>query len=462
VRPMSVRYSGRARRHPAVMPTITALLLMLVGVWPPAISQAYAEGQRISAYQISAGDKLTVTVFDQRDLSGDYVVDQTGNIRLPIIGDITAAGMTASGLEASIARALAQGYVRDPVVSLRVAEFNPIHVVGLVRTPGVYPYRQGISVLGAIAQAGGIGTTENRQAIAIGEALQSDERVRLLELTRASLVAKRARLFALSQDEDEVKFPDISADAADPSRVARILENERREFDSERTARQQQIGLLEGQAPRLQSQLNWLREQKALELKQRNLNQELIADYENLMKTGLTRKPPYIEAKREESRINSQIARLESEMLRTELAISDLQFKIGDVRSVIQRRVSAELQDTERALLELTVTLPSARRAKAFRTQQIGMLSVDEAQQPTIFVIRQKGGGSVKTEATLDFALLPGDVVQVGSLFPPSDKLPVAQYGPSSVTESLGVPPQPGTATKSLQQADIMAPGSRN
>lgn len=456
---MSSRYPGPARKYcGAIAPVLLFLLSLELGT----LNQAFAQAQRASAYQITAGDKLAVTVFDQKDLSGEFVVDQTGNIRLPIIGDIAAAGLTASELEANIARALAQGYVRDPVVSLRVSEFNPINVVGLVRQPGVYPYRQGMLVFGAIAQAGGIGTTENRQATLIGEVLQTDERVRVLELNRAALMAKRARLIALSQDDDEIKFPDISADAADPSRVARILENERRDFEAERTARQQQIGLLEGQIPRLQAQLNWLKEQKALELKQRNLNQELISDYENLMKTGLTRKPPYIEAKREESRINSQIARLESEMLRSELAISDIQFKVGDVRGVIQRRISTELQDTERALLELTVTLPSARRAKAVRTQQIGMMSVEEAQQPTIFVIRQKDGRSLKNEVALDFALLPGDIVQVGSLFPPTDKVPVAQYGSLPGENTPREIPQPGMTAKPLQQADIMPPSSRN
>src|SRR4030095_13883370 len=110
-----------------------------------------------------------------------------------------------------------------------------------------------------------------------------------------------------------------------------------------------------------------LKQQANLERKQRELNNQLIADYEQLAKSGLARKPTYIEIKREEARIEGSIARLQSEALRAELAIGDLQYKITELHNNYQRRVMAELRETDRLLLELTVTLPSARRARAAR-----------------------------------------------------------------------------------------------
>jgi protein involved in polysaccharide export with SLBB domain len=71
-----------------------------------------------------------------------------------MIGDISAVNLTLNELERSVAHALAQGHIRNPTVSIRVAEFSPIYVLGMVRTPGLYPYREGLSVLGAIARAG--------------------------------------------------------------------------------------------------------------------------------------------------------------------------------------------------------------------------------------------------------------------------------------------------------------------
>src|SRR5215475_7116156 len=87
--------------------------------WP--IDQARAEPQATQAYRIAAGDKLGITVFGQPDLSGESTVDQGGNIRLPMIGDVPAVNLTLSELEASISRALAHGYVRTPTISVRMA-----------------------------------------------------------------------------------------------------------------------------------------------------------------------------------------------------------------------------------------------------------------------------------------------------------------------------------------------------
>ena len=102
------------------------------------------------AYRIGVGDKIGVVVIGQPDLSGEATVDQSGNLRLPVVGDIHAANLTPSELEKSIGQSLEQGYVRRPKVSVKITEFRPIYVLGMVRTPGLYPFQQGQSVLAAI------------------------------------------------------------------------------------------------------------------------------------------------------------------------------------------------------------------------------------------------------------------------------------------------------------------------
>ena len=133
-----------------------------------SIDPATAQPTVPKAYRITAGDKIGVTVFGQPDLTGESTVDQSGNIRLPMIGDIRAVNLTLTELEGSIAQALTPAYIRNPTVSIRIAEFSPIYVVGLVRTPGLYPYREGLSVLAAIARAGGIGASEIQQSGMLG------------------------------------------------------------------------------------------------------------------------------------------------------------------------------------------------------------------------------------------------------------------------------------------------------
>jgi polysaccharide export outer membrane protein len=383
-----------------------------------AIDPAAGQPPAPQAYRIGAGDKIGVVVIGQPDLSGETTVDQGGDLRLPIIGDIRAVNLTLGELEKSIRQSLEQGYVRHPVVSVKIAEFRPIYVLGMVRTPGLYPYQQGQSVLAAIARAGGIGVSE--QSRMGGDLVQADERVRLLEISRAALLVKRARLIAQQNGDDRIDFPDTSGFPVDPARVAQIRDGEQRAFAAERQAEQQEAEALQKQLPRLDAEIAALKQQGDLELRQRDLNQQLIADYEGLAKSGLARKQTYIEVRREEARIEGNIARLKSEALKAELAIGELQFKLTELHNNYQRRVMTELRETDRSLLELTVTLPAAQRMRAARARQMGWLTGEQAQQPpAIIVIRAKLTTTVKYDAAVDFLLQPGDVVQVGSLLPP-------------------------------------------
>ena len=410
-------------------------LAVLAGIFAWSVDLAAAQSTASNVYRIAAGDKIGVTVFGQPDLSGEATVHQGGSIRLPMIGDIKAVNLTLSELEKSIAQALMQGYLRNPTVTVRVAEYSPIYVLGLVRTPGVYPYREGLSVLAAIARAGGIGVSESQQGSIIGALFQAEERIRLLEVSRVVLLARRARLIALQGGHERIEFPDMSGIPVDSARIDQIRDSESRAFVTERTAVQQETEALEKQLPRLDAEIASLKNQVDLELKQRGLNHELVADYEQLAKNGLARKSTYIEVRREEARIDGNIGRLQSEALKAELSISEVQFKIAELRNGYQRRVATELRETERALLELTVSLPSAQRLRAAYAKQAGLLTSEQARQAVITVIRAKGSENVKFDAAVDFRLQPGDIVQIGSLFPTVPDLAPDRLGGEKAAE---------------------------
>ena len=394
-----------------------AWALAVLAFQTPSIELAGAQTAS-NAYRISAGDRIGVAVFGQPDLSGEATVDQSGNIRLPMIGEVYAAELTLTELEGSIARALTPAYVRNPTVTAKIAEYSPIYVLGLVRTPGLYPYREGLSVLGAIARAGGIGVSDGQQGAMLGALLQAEERIPLLEISRVVLLTKQARLTALQNGDERIDFPDLSGMAIDPARITQIRDSEQIAFKAERQAMQQEIEAREKQIPRLEAEIASLKRQAELELKQRGLNQELIADYEQLNKSGLARKSTYIEVRREEARIDGNIGRLESDALKAELQIGEVQFKIVELRNAYQRRVSTELRDTERSLLELAVSLPAAHRVRAAFARQAGLMNAEQTSQAVITVIRARGTTNVRYDAAANFMLQPGDFVQIGSLFP--------------------------------------------
>jgi polysaccharide export outer membrane protein len=106
-------------------------------------------------YRLGPGDKLAIKVLGADDLSGDYTISDNGTISSPLIGDVKAAGLTRAQLEKSIAEKLAQGYIKDPRVSVTVTTYRPFYIYGEVTKPGEYPYASGMKVLNAVATAGG-------------------------------------------------------------------------------------------------------------------------------------------------------------------------------------------------------------------------------------------------------------------------------------------------------------------
>ena len=106
-------------------------------------------------YKLDVGDKLRVIVFGEADLGGEFQVDDSGFIRLPLIGQIRAAGLGLHDFESSVKSALEEGYLKNAKVSIEVVNYRPFYILGQVNKPGEYPFVNGMSVLNAVALAGG-------------------------------------------------------------------------------------------------------------------------------------------------------------------------------------------------------------------------------------------------------------------------------------------------------------------
>ncbi len=107
------------------------------------------------SYVLGPGDELNIVVFNHSDLSGNFVVSEAGNISLPLIGEIRAARRTTDAVRQDYSDHLANGYLVNPRVSANISIFRPFFIIGGVNEPGAYPYQTGMTILHAIALAGG-------------------------------------------------------------------------------------------------------------------------------------------------------------------------------------------------------------------------------------------------------------------------------------------------------------------
>ncbi|HEY2835529.1 MAG TPA: polysaccharide biosynthesis/export family protein [Rhizomicrobium sp.] len=122
---------------------------------PPQPIAYQVDANQGSAYRLGPGDKIRLTVFGETDLSGEYQVDGSGMVRLPLIGTLRASGATAPALEQNVTAALEAGYIKAPRVNVEITLYRPFYIIGAVNRPGQYPYVDHMSALNAVALAGG-------------------------------------------------------------------------------------------------------------------------------------------------------------------------------------------------------------------------------------------------------------------------------------------------------------------
>jgi protein involved in polysaccharide export with SLBB domain len=127
---------------------VAGFLLAAVGAVPSHAAQG-------AAYKLGPGDKVRVTVFNEKDLSGDFDVNDQGQIALPLIGPVQVAGHTISDVEGLITQRYGKDYLVDPHVNVEVLNYRPFFILGEVSKPGSYPYVNGMTVVNAVALAGG-------------------------------------------------------------------------------------------------------------------------------------------------------------------------------------------------------------------------------------------------------------------------------------------------------------------
>ncbi len=142
--------------------------LVLTGC-PPAAPSTYRDikvdvRSTIQAAALGPGDEFEVRVYEEPTLSGVYVVSPTGQIDYPLLGNLTAEGLSASQIAAMIRSRLAERYLRNPYVTVLVKSLTSkkIFVLGEVRNPGRIAYTERMSIVEAITVVGGFAALAER------------------------------------------------------------------------------------------------------------------------------------------------------------------------------------------------------------------------------------------------------------------------------------------------------------
>ena len=116
-------------------------------------------------YVLGAGDRMMIVVYGESDLSAEYSVDGEGYISFPLIGNVKVLGLSAPKVQDLIKKKLSDGYIRNPSVSIQVSQHRPFYILGEVKIPGSYHYVSNMSILNAVALAGGFTYRANKSEV---------------------------------------------------------------------------------------------------------------------------------------------------------------------------------------------------------------------------------------------------------------------------------------------------------
>lgn len=157
---------------------VVALSVLLLGA---CTSSSIAPGNPntesvLQDYRLGPGDVVRIAVFGEERLSGQFQVGATGAISYPLVGDVPAQGKTIPEFVSLLTQVLQEGYMREPRITVEVTTYRPFYLLGEIGSPGTYPYTPGMTVINAIAAAGGFTYRATTRRVFIKHADEPSER----------------------------------------------------------------------------------------------------------------------------------------------------------------------------------------------------------------------------------------------------------------------------------------------
>lgn len=135
-----------------------------------------------SNYRLGSGDRISITVFDEKDLSLEKIrLSDAGTISYPMLGEIKVLGLTVSQLEGLITDKLKGKYLVNPQVTVTIDEYRQFFVNGMVKNPGGFAYQPGLTVRKAVSLAGGFQDRADRDSAMVIHDNEKDPRKEKLD-----------------------------------------------------------------------------------------------------------------------------------------------------------------------------------------------------------------------------------------------------------------------------------------
>jgi polysaccharide export outer membrane protein len=385
---------------------------------------------RAGDYQLGPQDRLRIKVFEWRanaeethewaSLSGEFVVGASGKVSLPLLGEIDAAERTPREFALALAQSLQRkvGLTQAPEASVEVLQYRPFYILGDVDKPGEYPFRPGMTVIQAVAVAGGALRTERRDPLSRSrDALVNQGELRDLLNTRLELLARQTRTDAEQNAASSLEFTGELSTRGHEPRIARMVREESLRFsttlatiNAQRDRLTQSRELLRQELKTLADKDAAVKKQAALAAKELEIVSSLVTKGLSVTSHELTLQEAASQLETQQLDVNLATLKANQELVQVERDISELEAK---------RRTDALAEAAEiREKLATVVERIETTRGLINLSDEAGS-SIDETdddtprRQPTYAVERPEQGTSTTLSVSESDLVQPGDVVRV-------------------------------------------------
>ena len=365
--------------------------------------------------RISEWKAAEATAVDWSSVSGEYTVGPSGEISLPFVGPLTAAGMTTQQVSVEIAEALEQhlGLLSRPDATVELAEYRPIFIAGDVNAPGRYPFEPDLTVLKAVSLAGGIRQAADSSLRVERDYISASGNRRVLEAERARLAARRARLVAESTDEETIAIPASLAD--DPQGKA-LIAKEAAYMAARNESLERQLSNLEDLQELLQSEIASLGKKLTTQKRQIDISREELEGIGGLADKGLVVNERVRSIERSIAEMEGKALDMETAQLRARQDMNKAQRDMATLRDDRKSSIAQDLQETEADMedLGLKIDMYSGLMTEAASQAPAAVLAYGgEGGTVGYRIVRKKGDEQSEIVVGENESVRPGDVIKV-------------------------------------------------
>ncbi|WP_260686099.1 polysaccharide biosynthesis/export family protein [Rhizobium leguminosarum] len=342
--------------------------------------------------------------YQRPELTGEYAVEADGTISVPLLGRFPVRGLPPSDVEAIILPSYESLVGRKGFVNIVKIEHQPIYITGPVRNPGSFRYVDGMTVLHAVAQAGGMAA----KTIEPWQSVEITRQIERLKVGLSDLKRLASRTEVLRAKRDSVQIASIGTPVLGPDPDAqRLLDDETWQRQLVTTSKDAQSSAFVKSVADAQTDLDLRQARVGNYDATIRVRQDRLASIENLAKNKLVTS---IELTRAQSELTESEDRKQQAVIDVESAKQRLAAAKQDVeRDRIERKIEIEKSaaDAERGLSTALQTTESD--LEIFQS----MVSSNDSGDVEFEIVRPGPNGVIVEPATEETVLQPGDLIKV-------------------------------------------------